>query len=200
MFQDSALFPWLTVLGNVEFGLKAAGMPAKERREKALEYLKLVHLGRFIHVYPHELSGGMRQRVALARSLVMDPEILLMDEPFAALDAQTRNLLQVELESIWRRTKKTIVLVTHNVREATFLADRVYQISARPGRITQEYEVQVPRPRHEQDPALLMIQARIMQSLKDEIQKVTQEELDVNYHVSKTGALTPVGRDLGSNI
>lgn len=200
MFQDSALFPWMNVLDNVEFGLKISGMKPKERREKALEYLRMVHLSRFVHAYPHELSGGMKQRVALARSLVMDPQILLMDEPFAALDAQTRNLLQTELEEIWRRTKKTIILVTHNVREATFLADRVYQLSARPGKISKEYQINVPRPRLEGDPALVMIQNKIMNSLKSEIEKVAQEEMDTNYHVSKSGSLTPVNKDLGSNI
>jgi NitT/TauT family transport system ATP-binding protein len=200
MFQESALFPWLSVLGNVEFGLKIAGVGTKERREKALKYLKLVHLSRFVHSYPHELSGGMRQRVALARSLVMEPQILLMDEPFAALDAQTRNLLQVELEAIWIKTKKTIILVTHNVREATFLADRVLELSARPGRIKGEYPIRVPRPRREGDPALVMIQNEIMRSLKVEIEKVAQSEIDVNYHVSKRGTLKQANRNLGSNI
>jgi NitT/TauT family transport system ATP-binding protein len=200
MFQDSALFPWMSVLNNVEFGLKMKGLSKQARREKALEYLKLVHLSRFVHSYPHELSGGMKQRVALARALVMNPQILLMDEPFAALDAQTRNLLQVELEAIWRKTKKTIILVTHNVREATFLADRVYEMSARPGRIKGEYRIPVPRPRREGDPALVMIQNRIMNSLKTEIEKVAQQEIDLNYHVSKSGIVTAVDRDLGSHI
>jgi NitT/TauT family transport system ATP-binding protein len=142
----------------------------------------------------------MRQRTALARSLVMEPDVLLMDEPFSALDAQTRNLLQTELEAIWRKTKKTILFVTHNVREATFLADRVFEMTARPGRLKREYAVDVPRPRREGDPALVVLQNRIMTSLKSEIEKVAQEEMDVSYQVSRRGAVTRVERDLGSNI
>jgi len=200
MFQDSALFPWMNVLQNVEFGLRMAGTGPEERRERAMKYLKLVHLSRFVAAFPHELSGGMRQRAALARALVIDPHILLMDEPFAALDAQTRNLLLIELEDIWRKTKKTIILVTHNVREATFLADRVYEMSAPPGRIIGEYPIKVPRPRREGDPALVMIQNKIMQSLKSEIEKVAQQEIDVGYDVSKRGAVRSADKDIGSNI
>jgi len=200
VFQEAALFPWLTVLANVEFGLKIAGVPEVERRERALEVIKLVHLSRFVEAHPHELSGGMRQRAALARALVMNPKILLMDEPFAALDAQTRQMLQVELQEIWQKTKKTILFVTHNVREATFLADRVFEITARPGTIKHEYPISLGRPRREQDPNLLSIQARVMSSLKDEIEKVAREELDVDYRVSSNGVVTPVERNVGSNI
>lgn len=200
VFQEGALFPWLTVLGNVEFGLKIAGVPEKERKDRALEVIKLVHLARFVNAHPHELSGGMKQRAAIARALVMDPKILLMDEPFAALDAQTRNMLQVELQEIWQKTKKTVLFVTHNVREATFLADRVFEISARPGVIKKEYPIHIPRPRREQDPNLLTVQTKIMSSLKDEIEKVAKQELDTDYEVSKAGLLTPVDRNAGSNI
>ena len=200
MFQEAALFPWLSVIGNVEFGLKMAGVPAEERKHKAMQYLKMVHLSSFRNAYPHELSGGMRQRTALARSLVMDPELLLMDEPFAALDAQTRYMLQVELEGIWRKTGKTIILVTHNVREATFLADRVFEISARPGRIKNEYKISVPRPRREGDPALVMIQNKIMKSLQFEIEKVAQEEIGVDYPYPKPSEVSPVSKDLGGRI
>lgn len=200
VFQEAALFPWLSVLGNVEFGLKLARVPEKERRERALEAIKMVHLARFVNAHPHELSGGMKQRAALARALVLDPKILLMDEPFAALDAQTRNLLQVELQEIWQRTKKTILFVTHNVREATFLSDRVLEITARPGTIKKEHPISIPRPRKEQDPNLLVVQTRIMSSLKDEIEKVAREELDTDYKVSKEGVLIPVDRNVGSNI
>ncbi len=200
VFQEAALFPWLSVLGNVEFGLKITGVAKAERRERALEVIKLVHLSRFIHAHPHELSGGMKQRAAIARALVMDPKILLMDEPFAALDAQTRQMLQVELEEIWRKTKKTILFVTHNVREATFLSDRVFEITARPGTIKKEYPIHIPRPRHEQDPHLLTLQGWIMSSLKDEIEKVAKEELDTDYVISKGGVLTPADRNIGSNI
>jgi len=200
VFQEAALFPWLSVLENVEFGLKIAGVPEKERRERALEAIKTVHLSRFVNAQPHELSGGMKQRTAIARALVMNPKILLMDEPFAALDAQTRQMLQAELQDISHKTKKTILFVTHNVREATFLADRVLEITARPGTIKKEYPVHIPRPRREQDPALLTLQTIIMSSLKDEIEKVAKEELDIDYEVSKRGALTPVDRNVGSNI
>ena len=200
VFQEASLFPWLSVLGNVEFGLKIQGIPENERRERALEVIKMVHLSRFVNAHPHELSGGMKQRASIARALVMNPNILLMDEPFAALDAQTRQMLQVELQEIWQKTKKTILFVTHNVREATFLSDRVFEMTARPGTIKHEYPISLPRPRHEQDPHLLTIQTRIMGSLKDEIEKVAKEQIDVDYTVSKTGALTPVGKNVGSNI
>ncbi len=200
VFQDAALFPWLSVLDNVEFGLKIAGVDAAKRRERALEAIKMVHLSRFVNAHPHELSGGMRQRAAIARALVMDPKILLMDEPFAALDAQTREMLQAELQEIQQRTKKTVLFVTHNVREATFLADRVLEMSARPGTVKHVYPITLPRPRREQDPALLAIQTRIMSSLKDEIEKVARQELDTDYQISKSGAVTAVDRNIGSNI
>ncbi len=200
VFQEAALFPWLTVLENVEFGLKISGVPQQEKRTRALEAIKMVHLARFVNAHPHQLSGGMRQRAAIARALVINPSILLMDEPFAALDAQTRQMLQEELQEIWQKTKKTILFVTHNVREATFLSDRVFEMTARPGTIKNEYPIHIPRPRREQDPALLAVQTKIMSSLKDEIEKVAKQELDMDYQVSKTGALTPVERNIGSNI
>ncbi len=200
VFQEAALFPWLSVIDNVEFGLKIAGVPQQERKERALEAIKMVHLSRFINAQPHQLSGGMRQRAAIARALVMDPKILLMDEPFAALDAQTRQMMQEELQDIWQKTKKTVLFVTHNVREATFLSDRVLEITARPGTIKKEYPIHIARPRREQDPALLAVQTKIMGSLKDEISKVAKEQLDIDYTVSKDGVLTPVDRNVGSNI
>jgi NitT/TauT family transport system ATP-binding protein len=200
VFQEAALFPWLTVLENVEFGLKIAGVAEKERREKAIEAIKMVHLARFVNAHPHQLSGGMRQRAAIARALVLNPKILLMDEPFAALDAQTRQMLMEELQEIWQRTKNTVLFVTHNVREATFLADRVFEMTARPTTIKREYPIHIPRPRQEQDPSLLVAQTKIMSSLKDEIEKVAQEQLDTDYHIGKTGTMTPVERNVGSNI
>ncbi len=200
VFQEAALFPWLTVLENVEFGLKIAGVAEKERREKAIEAIKMVHLARFVNAHPHQLSGGMRQRAAIARAFVLNPKILLMDEPFAALDAQTRQMLMEELQEIWQRTKNTVLFVTHNVREATFLADRVFEMTARPTTIKREYPIHIPRPRQEQDPSLLVAQTKIMSSLKDEIEKVAQEQLDTDYHIGKTGAMTPVERNVGSNI
>ena len=127
VFQEHGLFPWLTVLDNVAFGLKQKGIGKKERYELAMEQIKAVHLSRFADRYPHELSGGMKQRAAIARALAMDPEILLMDEPFAALDEQTRLILHKELEEIWMRTRKTILFITHNIREAVILSDRVFR-------------------------------------------------------------------------
>ena len=125
VFQEHGLFPWLTVLDNVAFGLKQKGLSKKERYALAFEQIKAVHLSKFVDRYPHELSGGMKQRVAIARALVMDPDILLMDEPFAALDEQTRYILLKDLEEIWLKTHKTILFITHNIREAVILSDRV---------------------------------------------------------------------------
>jgi NitT/TauT family transport system ATP-binding protein len=137
VFQQYALLPWRTALGNVEFGLEATGVPRRERTGRAREYLDLVGLTGFEDRHPHELSGGMRQRVAIARSLAYDPEVLLMDEPFAALDAQTRESLQDELRRIWERTGKTVVFITHGIEEAVYLGQRVAVLTSRPGRIKE---------------------------------------------------------------
>jgi NitT/TauT family transport system ATP-binding protein len=171
IFQELGLFPWLTAGENVEFGLKMAGMPKKERRERALEYLRMVHLSKFRNSQVHELSGGMKQRVALARSLALQPKILLMDEPFAALDAQTRDLLHDELERLWKETKATIIFVTHNVREAVRLGDRVLLMSFRPGKIKKQFRIQLPRPRHIEDPDVARASKEILGHLRDEIQR-----------------------------
>ncbi|MFI6324127.1 ABC transporter ATP-binding protein [Nonomuraea sp. NPDC050556] len=141
VFQQYALFPWRTAVANVEFGLEAKGVPRRERRALALSYLELVGLHGFADRYPHELSGGMRQRVAIARSLAFDPDVLLMDEPFAALDAQTRESLQEELLRIWEKTGKTIVFITHGIDEAVYLGQRVAVMSASPGRIRTVFDV-----------------------------------------------------------
>jgi NitT/TauT family transport system ATP-binding protein len=148
MFQEASLFPWLTVLGNVLFGLKLInGLSAAERREKAEYFLELVGLKRFMHSNVHELSGGMKQRVALARALAPNPSVLLMDEPFGALDALTREQLYGDIQRIWSQHRKTIVFVTHNVREAVCLGDRVILFSPNPGRIREEFAIPLPRPR-----------------------------------------------------
>jgi len=147
VFQDFALLPWRTVLKNVELGLELKKVPPAERREIALQYLELVNLRRFAHHYPHQLSGGMRQRVGIARALSVSPEILLMDEPFGALDAQIRQVMGAELLRIWERDRKTIVFVTHDLDEAIYLADRVIVMSASPGRIIREIPIRFPRPR-----------------------------------------------------
>ncbi len=167
VFQEPALFPWLNVLANVEFGLRLAGVGRRERRERARHYLELVGLSRFERAYVRELSGGMKQRVQLARSLALEPRILLMDEPFAALDAQTRDVLQEELQAIWLRTGTTILFVTHNVREAVLLADRVIVMAAGPGRIARELEVTLEHPRDPDAHAVIDLAAAIRAELRN---------------------------------
>jgi len=147
VFQEFSLFPWRTVLKNVEFGLEIKGVGDKARREIAEKYIELVGLQGFENHYPYELSGGMKQRVAIARALATEPSILLMDEPFGSVDAQTRNILQEELLEIWKRTKKTVLFVTHSVDEAVYLADRVAVMSARPGCLIKCLDIDIPRPR-----------------------------------------------------
>ncbi len=148
VFQDASLFPWYTVLGNVSYGLECHGARSREARQRAQPFIELVGLAGFEHHYPYELSGGMQQRVNLARALAVDPELLLMDEPFAALDAQTRELMQHELLRIWEATGKTVLFITHQIDEAIYLADRVVVMSARPGRILDDIRIDISRPRH----------------------------------------------------
>jgi len=172
VFQEFGLLPWRTVLANVELGLELKGVQASVRRERAMELIKMAGLAGFASHYPHELSGGMKQRVGLARALVTDPEVLLMDEPFAALDAQTRDLMQMELLQIWDRTKKTVVFVTHSIEEAAYLSDRVIVISARPGRAKDVMKIALPRPRDYEmrlSAEFNDIKARIWASLKEEL-------------------------------
>jgi len=176
IFQELGLFPWLTVAENVEFGMKMKGVSKAERQEKTERYLRLVHLAQFQASYTHQLSGGMRQRVALARALATEPDVLLMDEPFAALDAQTRDLLHDELERIWAETGRTIIFVTHNVREAVRLGDRVVLLTFRPGRIKQEYAIDLPRPRHLEDVTVARNAREILDDLREEINKSLEEQ------------------------
>lgn len=183
IFQELGLFPWLTVAQNVEFGMRMNGNPKKERTAKAKEYLRLVHLQQFAHSYPHQLSGGMRQRVALARALATEPDVLLMDEPFAALDAQTRDLLHDELERIWAETRRTIVFVTHNVREAVRLGDRVVLMTFRPGQIKREYKIDLDRPRHLEDVQVAGSAREILNDLREEINKSLEEEYGLEANV-----------------
>jgi NitT/TauT family transport system ATP-binding protein len=147
MFQDAALFPWLTVEENVAFPLKAQGLPRPEQQQRVADLLATVHLEAFSRRRPHEISGGMRQRVALARALAQHAPVLLMDEPFGALDAMTRDRLHDEVERVWRTAGLTVILVTHNVREAVRLSDRVLLMRSRPGRIAAQFDVDIPRPR-----------------------------------------------------
>ena len=171
LFQELGLFPWLTVRQNVEFGLKMASVSRNERRDRARTFLRMVHLSHFEDHYIHQLSGGMKQRVALARSLALRPKILLMDEPFAALDAQTRDMLHDELERLWKETSPTIVFVTHNVREAVRLGDRVLLMSFRPGRIKSQFQVTLPRPRHVEDSDVAYLSKEILGQLREEIDR-----------------------------
>jgi sulfonate transport system ATP-binding protein len=167
MFQEPALFPWLTVLGNVLFGLKLKpNLTSKDRRDVASYYLELVGLSRFERANIHELSGGMKQRVSLARALAPNPRVLLMDEPFAALDALTREQLYGDIQRIWKARRKTIVFVTHNVREAACLGDRVLLFAPHPGRIHKEFTVDLPRPRDINSVDLAAYATRITKALK----------------------------------
>ena len=176
IFQELGLFPWLTVGQNVEFGMKMTHVPKSEREEKIRYYLRLVHLSQFRNSYIHQLSGGMRQRVALARALATEPDVLFMDEPFAALDAQTRDLLHDELERIWAETGRTIIFVTHNVREAVRLGDRVALFTFRPGRIKREYDINLPRPRHLEDVTVAKSAREILDDLREEINRSLEAE------------------------
>ena len=172
VFQEFGLLPWRTVLANVQLGLELKGVAPSIRHERALDLIKLVGLERFQNHYPHELSGGMKQRVGLARALATEPDVLLMDEPFAALDAQTRDLMQTELLQIWERTKKTVLFVTHSIEEAAYLSDRVVIMTARPGRMKNVFKIDLPRPRDYEmrlTPEFNDIKAKIWNTLKDEL-------------------------------
>ena len=157
VFQTTALFPWLTVMGNVEFGPKVRGMGKKERRERAQYYIDLVGLKGFEKSYPVQLSGGMRQRVGIARAYCNNPDVLIMDEPFGALDAQTRYMMENEIERIWEKEKRTVLFVTNNIEEALFLADRIVLLTNCPSTIKKEYKIDLPRPRSYVDPEFLRL-------------------------------------------
>ena len=169
MFQEAALFPWLTVSRNIELALRLRRRPAKERAARVAELLDVVQLTGFADKRPHELSGGMRQRVALARALAQDADVLLMDEPFGALDAMTRDLLHDEVERIWQGTGTTVVFVTHNVREAARLADRIVLLTSRPGRVAAEFAVPIERPRRIESPAVSELARGVTDHLRQEV-------------------------------
>ncbi|MFD5424770.1 ABC transporter ATP-binding protein [Streptomyces sp. NPDC127084] len=171
MFQEHALFPWLTAGKNIELALRLRGVPKSERRDEAERLLGLVRLGGAYRKRVHELSGGMRQRVALARALAQDSDLLLMDEPFAALDAITRDVLHEELTRIWRETNVSVLFVTHNVREAVRLAQRVVLLSSRPGRVAREWRVDIPQPRRIEDAAVAELSVEITEELRGEIRR-----------------------------
>jgi NitT/TauT family transport system ATP-binding protein len=184
VFQQYALLPWRTALGNIEFGLEAKGVPRRERIDRARYFLDLVGLSGFADRYPHELSGGMKQRVAIARSLAFDPDVLLMDEPFAALDAQTRDGMQDELLRIWEQTGKTIVFITHGIDEAVYLGQRVAVMTSRPGRIKRIIDIPLgSRTATEDlrsDPAFARYRHEIWSLLRDEVVKAQAQERDLN--------------------
>jgi NitT/TauT family transport system ATP-binding protein len=172
VFQDASLLPWRTVLGNVVYGLECQGVSAREAGERAQRFIDMVGLGGFEQHYPYELSGGMQQRVNLARALVMDPKILLMDEPFASLDAQTREVMQEELLQIWRRADKTVLFVTHQIDEAIFLSDRVVVFSGRPGKVKDIIAVDIERPRKlgvKREPRFHAIEDRIWSLIEEDV-------------------------------
>jgi NitT/TauT family transport system ATP-binding protein len=169
VFQEYSLFPWKTVIDNIGFGLELKRVPKVERYDRSRGYLQMVGLEKFEERYPHELSGGMKQRVAIARALVNSPRALLMDEPFGALDAQTRNIMQSELLRIWQEEKKIVIFVTHSVDEAIYLGDRIVIMSARPGRIKDIIKIDLPRPRNRTSPEVNAIRDRILCDLRSEI-------------------------------
>jgi ABC-type nitrate/sulfonate/bicarbonate transport system ATPase subunit len=171
VFQGDSLMPWRTVLDNVAFGLEAGGLKRREARAKAQPYLKLVELEEFADYHPHQLSGGMRQRVNLARALAVEPEVLLMDEPFAALDAQTREVMQEELLRIWHQRSQTVMFVTHQIDEAVLLADRILVLGSRPGRVIRVVDVDLPRPRD-----LHLKRSAAFGALVEEVWSVISEE------------------------
>jgi NitT/TauT family transport system ATP-binding protein len=180
IFQQESLFPWKTVAENVEFALRVRGIDRTERRRRTDEWLRTVGLHRFASSYPYQLSGGMKQRVSIARAFALDPEILLMDEPFAALDQQTKLLLQEELIRIWSDTRKTVLFVTHNIDEAVVLADRVIVMTAHPGRIKAEMPIDLPRPRDpidvRSDPRYTEVTQGIWHVLRDEVLRARAQE------------------------
>lgn len=200
VFQEDGLFPWLTVLDNVTYGLKLKNMTKKEAEEKALDILKMVHLSKYVHSYPHQLSGGMKQRVAIARALVMEPDILLMDEPFSALDEQTRMVLHKELLDIWRKTKVTIFFITHNIREAVLLSERVIVLATRPGKIKEVISVPTTKDGIMPDSVTLHTEQRILKILENEIEKVLREEMGDDYDFKTNHLHRNDSGDLGSYI
>ncbi len=175
IFQEGALFPWLTVIENVEFGLKLTGVPKEKRMESASHFVHMMQLSRFSNSYTYQLSGGMKQRVAIARALAMNPDILLMDEPFAALDVQTRDMLHSHLLQIHEATKKTILFVTHNINEALLLGNRIIVLSPSLGNIKRDISIDLPRPRDIDSPELLLLKRQILKELEEDFQLARKE-------------------------
>ncbi len=200
VFQEAGLFPWLTVLDNVTYGLLLKGMSKNEAQDKAKDMLKMVHLTNYIDAYPHQLSGGMKQRVSIARALVMEPTVLLMDEPFAALDEQTRMVLHHELLEIWRKTKVTIFFITHNIREAVLLSEKIVVFETRPGKIKSIHTTKTSTDGITPNDVTFHLEKVILAELQNEIEKVLKEEMGDDY-IFETDPLHRVtSGDMGSNI
>jgi len=176
VFQEPVLYPWKTVLDNVSFGLELQGVKKEEARRIAMKYVKMVGLEGFENMYPHSLSGGMKQRVEIARALAYNPEVLLMDEPFGSLDAQTRKIMQGELMRIWEKMKKTVIFVTHSVIEAVYLADKIIVMTARPGKVKGVIEVKLARPRSYTSEKFLRIRKKVLKLLEEEVLKSLKEK------------------------
>ena len=189
VFQEHALFPWLRVMDNVEFGMKVAGVPKAERKERALKYLKLMNLTKFKDAFVSELSGGMKQRVSIARALCLDSNILLMDEPFSALDSQSRDILRMETQRIWWNTKKTIVFITHSIEEAVLLSDRVILMPAGPELQKKEFKIQLARPRKIDSLDVTYMVSSIMKEFKKEVEKVARAEFDEGWDFEQDSVL-----------
>ncbi len=200
VFQEAGLFPWLTVLENVTYGLKLKKIPLEQAKAKALDVLKMVHLSRYVDSYPHQLSGGMKQRVAIARALVMEPDILLMDEPFSALDEQTRMVLHKELLDIWRKTKVTIFFVTHNIREAVLLSEKIVVFATRPGKIKETITVPTMKDGIMPDSVTLHTEQRVLSILQEEIEKVLKEEMGNDYRFETNRIHRDDSGDMGNHI
>jgi len=198
VFQEAGLFPWLTVLENVTYGLRLKKMPKQEAEEKAIDMLKMVHLSKYIHSYPHQLSGGMKQRVSIARALVMEPDILLMDEPFAALDEQTRMVLHKELLDIWRKTNVTIFFVTHNIREAVLLSEKIVVFATRPGKIKATFSSAASKDDIVPTDDTVQLEQQILAVLQNEIEKVLKEEMGDDYSFQTNNLHHDNRRHLGS--
>lgn len=199
VFQEAGLMPWMTVQSNVEYGLRLQGLDKSIRRERAEKYLKMVHLSKYAQSMPHELSGGMRQRVSIARALALEPKVLLMDEPFSALDAQTRDLLHDELQRIWQETHKTVLFVTHNLREAVYLADRVMIMTAQPGSIKQIVNVPFSHPRSKASTEVSAFTAQLHDLIRSEVDKVAARELDPTWE-PEAPAIAPDVSDYAGGI
>ena len=200
VFQDHGLFPWLTAAQNIAFGLKMANVPRSEREDRVASALKMVHLSQSAKKLVHELSGGMRQRVAIARALVMDPAVLLMDEPFASVDAQTRTLLHEQLQELWVATHKTVLFVTHSVGEAVRLADRVVLLHAHPGRIRREFRIGLPHPRSFDSPEIGQLVHLVRREIEDEVNRGNAQTAEELWKPKTSADLDRHSVDLGGGI